>query len=335
MASPNVRPEHDPQSILELHFSFAPSRILAAGVQLDVFSPLANGARNPAAIAQAIRASERGTRMLLDALVVLGLLRRRDGAYELTSASARYLVRSSPDYMGSALELDWHSWDHLADAVRNGGPAGELQSRENAQQFFSKLVRTLHVVNRAPARKLAAALGAGREFRGLRVLDVACGSGIWGIGIAEADREARIVAQDYAAILDLTRGYAQSSGVLDRFEFLPGDLNEVDFGEASYDLALLGHIVHGEGERASRRLFARLRYALKPGGRLAIVDLIPNPDRTGPPAPVLFALEMLVQTPDGGTYSLEEYTAWLKDAGFSGIETAEIGFYSPAIVARP
>ncbi len=90
----------------ESHFSFAPSRFLAAGVQLDVFSPLSNGPRTAAAVAQEIRASERGTRMLLDALVVLGLLRRCDGAYELTSASARYLARSSRDYMGWAFELE-------------------------------------------------------------------------------------------------------------------------------------------------------------------------------------------------------------------------------------
>ncbi len=119
------------------------------------------------------------------------------------------------------------------------------------------------------------------------MLDIACGSGVWGSGITEADREARIVAQDYAAILDLTRRCAQSSGVLGRFKFLPGDLNEVEFGEAAYDLALLGLIVHGEGERASRRLFVRLRHALKPGGRLAIVALLASPDRAGPLAPVL------------------------------------------------
>ncbi len=336
MASPNTRPEEarDPLSILELHFSFAPSRVLAAGVQLDLFSHLAGGPRLAVEVAQAARASERGTRMLLDALAVIGLVEKRDGAYALTPASARYLVRRSPEYMGAAFETDWHSWDRLAEAVRQGGPVGDLQTQGGAEQFFSRLVRTLDVVNREPARRLAEALGAGRTHRGMRVLDVACGSGVWGIAVAEADRQARVTAQDYGTILELTRDYARRHGVEARYEFLPGDLDEVRIEDELYDLALLGHIVHGEGERSARRLFHRVFRALKPGGRIGVIDILPNEERTGPPYAVLFALEMLVQTPEGGTYTLSEYTAWLKEAGFTKIESADIASISPAIVAR-
>src|SRR5947209_20423306 len=104
----------------------------------------------------------------------------------------------------------------------------------------------------------------------MSVIDIACGSGIWGIAVAEADKEARITAQDFPGLFETTRAYLKRHGVEDRYDFLPGDLKEVDFGENRYDLALLGNIVHSEGEASSQDLFKRLYRALKPGGRMVI-----------------------------------------------------------------
>ncbi len=109
-------------------------------------------------------------------------------------------------------------------------------------------------------------------------------------------------------------------------------MKEVDFGENRYDLALLGNIVHSEGEESSRDLFKRLYRALKSGGRVAIIDMIPNNERTGPPFALIFALNMLVNTEKGGTYTLEEYTRWLSDAGFKRVESADIQSHSPLII---
>ena len=91
-------------------------------------------------------------------------------------------------------------------------------------------------------------------------------------------------------MFETTREYLKRHGVEDRYDFLPGDLKQVDFGEDRFDLALLGNIVHSEGERSSRDLFKRLRTALSPGGRLVIIDMVPNDERTGPPFALLCAL---------------------------------------------
>ncbi|EQD30286.1 methyltransferase type 12, partial [mine drainage metagenome] len=154
----------------------------------------------------------------------------------------------------------------------------------------------------------------------------------WGIAMAEADREARITAQDFPALLEVTREYLRRHGVEAQFEFLPGDLKQVDFGANRFDVALLGNIVHSEGERSSRDLFKRLHRALGPQGRIVIIDMIPNEDRSGPPFPVFFALNMLVNTLEGDTYTLGEYTRWLTEAGFTKVETADVGSHSPIII---
>ncbi|MDA8051767.1 MAG: class I SAM-dependent methyltransferase [Rhodospirillales bacterium] len=316
-----------PQSLIEMQFAMMPSRVLAAGVQLDLFSRLADGIDTVPALAVAVGASERGLRMLLDALVALRLLAKTAGRYALTPLARAHLVRSSPDYVGAILETDdiWNAWSRLTEAVKTGRPVDAVERRARAETFFPVLIRSLHVTNRAPAERLAAALSAHRAASPRAVLDVACGSGVWGIALAEADPAARVIAHDFPAVLAKTRSYIARHGLAGRFDYMPGDLNEMDFGIDRFDVAILGNIVHSEGEASSRALFARLHRALRPGGRLAIADLVPNEERTGPPAALLFALNMLVNTERGDTFTLSEYTAWLHEAGFARVETVPIG----------
>jgi ubiquinone/menaquinone biosynthesis C-methylase UbiE len=325
----------DPQPLMQLWFGFAPAYVLRAAVQLDVFSQIAAGNGTAAEVARAAQATERGTRMLLDSLVALELLSKADGRYELTPLTAEFLVRGRPNYAGAILETDepLDAWRDLASAIRSGQPHRAVNQPAEAERFFQVLVRSLHVMNREQGKRLAEALGAGRTPRGLSVLDVACGSGVWGIAFAEADSRTRVTAQDFPAVLALTGEYTQRHGVEKQYDFLPGDLKEVDYGENQFDVAILGHIVHSEGERSSRALFRRVHRALKPGGRVAILDMVPNDERTGPPFPLFFALNMLVVTSEGDTYTLAEYTRWLNEAGFTRVEAVDIGTHSPAIVA--
>jgi len=334
MAETNAQTPSPLEQIMQMNFSFAPACVMTAALRLGVFSHLAAGKSTAAEIAQAAESSERGTRMLLDALAGFGLLTKSGGRYELTPHARQYLVRESEDYAGGLAETGKmiEAWTQLTECVRTGRPVRRVEAKEQAEEFFPMLVRTLHVVNREPARRTAEALGAGTERKGLRVLDVAAGSGVWGIAFAEADAEARVTAQDFPGVLPTTREYVRRHGLEERFDYLAGDLKEVDFGEGQYDVALLGNIVHSEGEDSSRDLFRRLRRALKDGGRVVVIDMLPNDARTGPPYQLIFALNMLVNTERGDTYTLADYTRWLNDAGFPRVETADIGSHSPAVI---
>ena len=339
-SAPRTAPETalDPLPLAQMGFSYAPARILFTAVQLGLFSHIASGARTAPEVARAAHCSERGIRMLLDALASLELLGKHNGAYSLSALAAKFLVRESPEYMGAAWEADslWDSWGRLTEAVRSGKPAHPVFEAGEAEKFFSVLTRMLHVQNRLQSQRLAQALGVGRTHRGLRALDVGCGSGVWGIAIAEADPDAKITAQDLPQVLDQTRQYLDKHGVAAQYDYLPGDMSQVEFPAGKYDLVLLGHIVHGENEASARALFARLQAALKPGGRLAIIDMIPNDERTGPPFPLIFALNMFLHTENGDTYTFAEYRKWLTEEGFSRIEMVEIaeGSGVAAIVAH-
>jgi ubiquinone/menaquinone biosynthesis C-methylase UbiE len=324
----------NPADLMQMGMSFMTGRVLSAAVQLNMFSHIASGHQTAKAVAAAAGTSERGTRMLLDALTGLELLTKSGDHYRLTPASEKYLVRQSPDYVGAILENDslWDAWNKLVEVVRTGKPVRRVEKKSNAEEFFPILIRSLHVLNREPARLAAQALGAGVTRKSLQVLDIACGSGVWGIGVAEADAAATVTFQDFPGVLEHTRGYAQRHGLESRSAYLAGDLKQVDLGSERFDVAMLGNIAHSEGERSTRDLFRRLHRALRPSGQVAIIDMVPNDQRTGPPYPLIFAVNMLVNTEFGDTYTLAEYRTWLTEAGFTRVETADIQLHSPLII---
>jgi ubiquinone/menaquinone biosynthesis C-methylase UbiE len=325
----------EPAEFMPLNLSFASNRILSAAVQLGFFPAIAAGRHTVDDIAAGAGANPRGTRMLLDALTAMGLLVKTAGSYALAPLTERHLLPQGADYVGAIFETDamWNAWGRLAEAVRSGRPAAAVDSEANAAAFFPRLVRSLHVANLAAARRAARVLTED-PASGPAILDVGCGSGVWGIAAAEADPKARLALLDLPEILDdVTRPTVARHELADRSSFLPGSYHEIDLGEGRYDLAFLGNVVHIEAPSVATGLFVRLFRALRPGGRLAIIDMIPNDERSAPFPALMFALNMLIHTAAGDTYTLAEYRTWLTAAGFTRVETCEIGHHSPMIVA--
>ena len=328
--------EFDMEQLIEMHLGFAPARTLMAALDLNVFSKIHEGRKTAAQTARACDASERGMRMLLDALTSLGILQKAQGGqYSLPAFVAQFLVRESPDYLGDFLNIDtiWQAWGGLTESVRTGKPFRTVEHQQEAEEFFPKLVRGLHVINRQPAQNLERRI-AGTLPPHPHVLDVAAGSGVWGIAFAEADPQTRVTAQDFPGVIPVTRSYVERHRVARQYDYLPGDLRAVDFGQGRFDVAILGNIVHSEGVESSRDLFRRIHRALRGDGQMVIVDMVPNDERTGPVFPLIFALNMLVNTEQGGTYTFDEYREWLTDAGFRSVEARDIEFHSPVIIGR-
>jgi 2-polyprenyl-3-methyl-5-hydroxy-6-metoxy-1,4-benzoquinol methylase len=317
---------------MQLQFAMAGTQVLGTACRFEFFTRIHEGKTTAAAIAQAAKTNERGTAMILDALCPFGLISKKDGKYGLTPVSDEFLVKTKPTYVHFDADHFWKSWGQLPEVVATGKPLTKVESKEVAEAFFPQLVRALHIIGREPGKKAAAIAGKGKT--GLQVLDIAAGSAVWSIPFAEQDKTARVTAQDFPKVLETTKEFVAKHGVNQQFDYLPGDLKSVDLGKERFDVATLGNIVHSEGEKSSRDLFKRLHAALKPGGQVVVVDMIPNDERTGPPFPLIFALNMLLHTEVGSTYTLAEYKAWFKDAGFSRVETHDIGIHSPLVVAH-
>jgi ubiquinone/menaquinone biosynthesis C-methylase UbiE len=183
-----------------------------------------------------------------------------------------------------------------------------------------------------PAQKLGDHLKLEKAKNEVRVLDLAAGSGIWGIALAERSPRVRVTAVDWAGMIPTTKRITQKFGVGDRFNYVEGDILEANFG-SDYDIATLGHILHSEGEDRSGRLLAKTFRALKSGGTIVIAEWLVNDDRTKPLPSLMFAVQMLVNTEKGDTFSFNEIKSWLEEAGFKKVRKLEAPGPSPLILA--
>jgi len=275
------------------------TRALVTAIDLEIFDHIDSGKNTVAKIAAAAKASQRGVTNLLDALVGIGYLRKRGSRYLLEPVTAKYLLKNGKIYMGSAtqtISLNWDVWRHLTESVKSGQPHEAFDEGETGKNFFLNLVSGIFPRNFASSGAVVSQL-SGEQLNQIRtILDVAAGSGAWSLAFAQAIPSARVTSMDLPEMTAVTRSFAENFGVADRYAYLEGDLRNVDFGREAYDLVILGHIIHSEGERRGKDLIRKSYRALRPGGMLLIAEFIPNDARTGPPMPVLFGLNMLLHT---------------------------------------
>ena len=328
-----------PERIWNLAWGYTAPLILEAGVRLRVFDLLEAGPKTAAQVAAETGASPRGVRMLLNALVGLELLAKKGDAYALTPESATFLVSTKPEYRGGMLrhgstQLIPH-WLKLAEAVRTGKPPISVNQEDTGGEFFRQFVEDLFASSYPSAKVLAAHLLANPPAGPYRVLDLAAGSGVWSIALAEKSPRVEATVVDWPAVIPVCQKVTARRGVGDRYRYVPGDLLEADFG-AGYQAATLGHILHSEGERRSRQLLKKTFAALAPGGVIAVAEMTPNEERTGPPFALIFALNMLVHTDEGDTFTFGEIASWLGEAGFVNTRQLDVPGPAPLILAdRP
>jgi ubiquinone/menaquinone biosynthesis C-methylase UbiE len=324
---------------MQMSWGYAIPLILEAAVRNRVFDVLDDRPKTLEEASRETGASKRGLRAIMDALVGFEFLARDGERYALTPESAAFLVSTKPGYQGAFLK---HisvqlipRWLNLSETVRTGKPAAAVESEEAGVAFFEQFVESLFPMSYAATQVLGEHLGLPTATGEVRVLDVAAGSGVWGIGLAQMSEHVRVTAQDWSRILGVTQQMAQRVGVAGQMSFLAGDLREVDFG-GPFDIATLGHILHSEGDEASRRLLGKVFKALAPGGTIVISEFVVDEDRRGPPGPLIFAVNMLVNTDRGDAFTFSQIRSWLEEVGFRSVRQLEAPAPSPLILAtRP
>jgi len=306
-------------------FGHLTTQTFLTALDLGILHKLARGPATARALARAAGANARATRMLLDALVGQGQLERTGDSYALPQPMQAALRCPGVDAEGFFddtrihLEFLLRTWSRLTDVVRTGKPVCSMDDAEDAGENFPVLVRRLFPINYLASKHLVGQLPKRFQTKPLTVLDVGCGSACWSIPFAEANAGTRVTALDFAPVLDVADHYLQACGVEEQYTRQAGDLRRTPLGREKYDVALLGHICHSEGEVRTKRLFRKVAKALTPGGLMLIVDMFVDEKRVGAGAggfALTFALNMLVNTDKGGCYRVSDYKAWAKAAGF-------------------
>jgi 2-polyprenyl-3-methyl-5-hydroxy-6-metoxy-1,4-benzoquinol methylase len=304
---------------------FQASRVLLTAIELDVFTAVGQGAALDA-IAVGLGTDRRATEMLLDALVALKVLDKKDGAYSNTPLSDRYLVAGARDDARAALLHTahlWPRWSTLTECVRQGTSVTYSEMVDRGDAWTTAFIAAMHRNAAARAPLVVKAVGV----EGMRrMLDVGGGSGAYSIAFARANPDLRVEVLDLPTVLPIAQGHIDAAGLQGRLTTRPGDLRTDEFG-SGFDLILLSAICHMLGPAANQDLLRRCFAALSPGGRVLVQDFLLEPGRTSPLSAVLFALNMLVGTPAGSTYTVAEYRSWLEQVGF--VDTKHVALPGP------
>src|SRR5579872_5383513 len=319
MATTPQTHQPSPELIFETLNAYQRTAALRGAIELDLFTAIGEGAVTPAALAGKLKVTERGARILCDYLTVAGLLSKQGASYGLTPDSAMFLDRRSPACLMSAVTflnspMLTDNFRDIAAIVRKGGAVlSDEGTMAPEHPVWVEFARAMVPMMAMPAGFIAELVGGSGP---VKVLDIAAGHGMFGIAIAKRNPAARIVALDWANVLEVAKENAQKAGVADRFETIAGSAFEADYG-SGYDLVLLTNFLHHFDPPTCEKLLRKVHAALKPGGKAVTLEFVPNEDRVSPPAAAAFSLMMLGSTAAGDAYTFSEFDRMFRNAGFS------------------
>ncbi len=300
----------DLERLAFLNEALAASAAIDAAERLGVFTRLAGGPVTPDTLARDCGIAERGAALLLTALASLGLT-------GVNAAGAYCLALSDP--------ARWlHGYAKLTQVIRDDHPPVTVDVLADAASFYPDVVPLLGAMHAAAAQEAARYLAASGMLPasrmlitpGMRVLDVGAGAAPWSLALAARDPACRGCALDLPAVLPETRRAVMEAGCESQYDYLEGDLFSVALEHNACDLAIAGNICHLFDEAANLRLLGRLFEALRPGGKLVIVDALPGDHMDGPRTVALYALGLMLRTQTGRIYPFSTYTRWLEATGY-------------------
>ena len=305
--------------LLEMVRGFQAACVVTAAADLDLFTALGDAPTTAATLAGRIQADPHATEVLLDALAALGLLTKRGDHYEVPADVAELLTEGSPTNVLPGVRHQANClrrWAQLARVVQTGRPAERTPSIRGEGADCESFIGAMNNFTEAVAPQIVGRL---MPLRFQRLLDIGGASGTWTIAFLRAVPEATAVLFDLPEVVPLARERLTRAGLVDRVTLVAGDYN-VDPMPGGADFAWLSAIVHQNSREQNRALYAKIHAALTPLGTLVIRDIVMDASRTRPPAGALFAVNMLVGTEGGGTFTLDEFREDLEFAGFSDIE---------------
>ncbi len=305
----------DRWQLLEMAGSFRPACVLGAAAELDMFTCIGGRAVSAEGLAVELEADLRAVTILLDALVALRVLQKDQGHYSVPAEIQPLLRHGTPE---TVLPMVLHhmtvlrGWSQLAWTVKAGIPAPRTSSIRGPEADRAAFVAAMHSIS-GPVADAVVARFDPPPFTHL--LDVGGASGTWTMALLRAMPSARATIFDLPHAIEQARDRLRGTEFAARVDFAPGDFY-TDELPAGADLAWVSAIIHQHGRVENRALFGKVFRALVPGGRIAIRDVVMEPDRTRPAFGALFAVNMLANTQRGGTFTFDEIAADLQAAGF-------------------
>lgn len=304
------------ESIDEICSSFMKARILLTAAEIDLFTVLKDAPQSSGQICASAGFDERGLTILMDALVSMGLLNKTsENIYSVDDSICHLLCKDSPDsFLPMVLHRArmWNTWSNLTEIVRTGTGLSFLEKKKRSKAEMDAFIGAMRVIGAKKAEKLVNKL----DISGFtRMIDVGGASGTYIMSFMRKNQNLRATLFDLPEVIPMAKERIESEGFSERVDFIAGDYN-VDNFPPDHDLALLSAVIHINSREANRSLYSRLFQSLKPGAAIMVRDFIMDDSRTRPPDGAIFAVNMLVATRAGNSYTLDEVFDDLTQSGF-------------------
>lgn len=306
--------------LMRLANGYADSKTLLIAGELGVFTALGGKARRAEELARRCRTTREGMRLLLNALVGLGLVSVREHLYRNRPLARKFLDERSPTAVPHLLWLlthHWSDWTGMSRAIRRGRPGWAPITATAA--FRRRFALAMHERSHALAPATVASIRLPR--RAVRLLDLAGGPGSYSIALARRYPELTGLIVDQS--VSVARSLIREHHLQDRLAVRAGDVFAARLG-GGYDAALVANLLHDFHGKDNRRLLARLHRALKPGGKLFVIEFFLDDSLTKPVDAAVFSLLMYKFTPGGRSYGWREVEGWLKELGFGRFRRRKI-----------
>jgi SAM-dependent methyltransferase len=307
-------PSPQPDKINRLLEAVYPSFALIAGMQLDLFTPLASGPLSSEKLASAIGVKESKLRPLLYALAVVGLLTVEEGSFSNTPEADHYLVRGKSGYIGEKSEVistDWGRMLRMAETIRLGRPPADYDDY-TAEEGLEYMFRGLDPGAVRDANRLMELF----DFSGRHaLLDLGGGSGGLAITIAQANPNLNAVVFDLPTVTPITKRFIEQAGAGDQVEVVSGDAVDEPI-PGSYDAVAARGVLQVLSAEQIRSLLKNIAAAVAPGGFFHVIGWVLDDTRQTPENTVGYNLILLTSCVDGQAYTEGEYRGWLAEAGF-------------------
>lgn len=320
--------------VWKMSSAFQTARIILSATELKIFENLNGGSKNSKQMSRSCKSSLRGMEYILDALSALGVLQKKDGRYSLPAHLKNALTPKSEETILPILQHSsrmWQKWHCLTRVVKTGRPADCITGISSYTKEDTKaFIGAMHSIGRGIAGDIVKDCRVAKKSK--KLLDIGGASGTYTMAFLKEYPNLTATIFDLSDVIPMARERIGKTKVAKRVKFYAGDF-DCDALPKGHDLALLSAIIHQNSRKENRALYKKIFKALDDGGTLLIRDHVMNSDRTKPMLGATFAINMLVATNGGGTFTFKEIKEDLSFAGFSKVKLIRKGDYMDCVVS--
>lgn len=309
---------------------FLQSRIILTAAELDLFTRLHQERATADALADELECDKRNLTRILDCLVALGLLSKEDGLYQSSERGILLSAAHPETELPMVLHLSglWESWSGLTETIRTGANPKRKPIAERDKDSLKAFIHAMHVIGRSLSTEIADSYDLS-PFK--RMLDIGGATGTYTTAFLQKNQEMAAVLFDLPEVIPWAEERLGAEGLLERVKLVAGDFYQDEL-PGGCDLALLSAIIHQNSPEENLELYQKIYRALVVGGKVLIRDHVMEPERTSPPQGTLFAINMLVNTKGGDTYTFQEIKDTLEAAGFVAVKLVRKGEHMDCLV---